>query len=1348
MSLIFRLVFAALLMPATVLASDPYVPSELQDWQEWVLKDKEYRGCPFIFNHAATERNDFICAWPGKLELSVDADGGQFTQQWTVYADQQWIQLPGNTNFWPHRVTGNGRSLAVVLHNNVPSAYLTPGSYRIAGSFEWDERPGNLRLPRQTGLISLTVNGQAVARPERTRSGVFLGERRAEAQSRDTVEVNVYRLVSDDVPTRLTTRLEIQVSGSVREELFGPLLPEGFVPLVIESELPARLEPDGNLRVQVRPGSWNIELTARAAGVLDVITMPTPETNLSDTEIWSYRSNDMLRVTTPEGLPPVDPLQVGVPGNWTKLPAFRMTSIDSMKITERSRGIVSAENDLNLSRTMWMDFDRSGFVVSDRIVGTMRSDWRLDMSSPFSLLTASVNGENLLITDGDSEGRTGVELRYPNLELATVGRSGAGRKLPVTGWDARFASARTILNLPPGHKLLAAPGVDRASGSWASRWQLLDFFLVLIITISAWRLFGPTAGVIALAALALSFHEINAPAWLWLNILIAIALLRVAPAGRLQKTVRVYQVTSAALLVLMLVPFIAEQLRIAIYPQLESQRGMVAQSPASQFGRGAMDKLMMAVEDADKATKGEIRSNENLLSYEQAAKVASLVSYSRYAPNAIVQVGTGIPSWQWNSYRLSWSGPVDADQTMQLIIMPRWLVSSLRLLEVVMLLLFSAVLAAEILKRQFKFPGGLQIGASTAGGLIAVGLIGLLLGAGQSAQAQLPDAELLKDLETRLLQPPECTPRCAEIVAADIDIGEHSVRISLTVYALEEVAVPLPGSDAGWRPAAILLDGTAAGQVSRGPDQSLWIRLQAGRHKVILSGPIPAVDSLEIPFPAPPRVVDAVGDGWFIAGIKDRRLLSGSLQLTRLQSADIADGSLRWESSRFPPFVEVTRTLELDLDWGVRTDVSRVAPAQGALTLELPLIEGESVISENATVKDGKILVTMAPNVDRFTWQSTLERKSLLTLEASNGVPWREIWRVVVSGIWHVEFDGVPESESAGGGYDARMANFYPRAGESLALTATRPEGSAGKTLAFDSVDLHVQHGDRSITATLALEYRSTRGAQHVLQLPIDAEVTRVSIDGQTQSLRADDGALTVPILPGEHTIELSWRSDGEVMPSTKTPIVNIRAPASNISIRMDLPRNRWLLATRGPSLGPAVLYWSELAVLILAAIILGRTGLAPLKTWHWLLLGLGFSTFAWPALGTVVLWLLVSGARERWNGQATWWQFNLIQLAYATLTVVALMTIVTSLPGGLLGTPDMNVTGNGSYGNSLKWFVDRSDSVLPTASAWTVPLWVYKTLILGWALWLSFALLRWLPWVWRCFSSQGYWRSRKQTVS
>ncbi|MDH3586053.1 MAG: hypothetical protein OEQ30_03110, partial [Gammaproteobacteria bacterium] len=74
----------------------------------------------------------------------------------------------------------------------------------------------------------------------------------------------------------------------------------------------------------------------------------------------------------------------------------------------------------------------------------------------------------------------------------------------------------------------------------------------------------------------------------------------------------------------------------------------------------------------------------------------------------------------------------------------------------------------------------------------------------------------------------------------------------------------------------------------------------------------------------------------------------------------------------------------------------------------------------------------------------------------------------------------------------------------------------------------------------------------------------------------------------------------------------------------------------------------------------------------------------------------------------------------------------------------DMHVTGNGSGGSSLVWFADRSESALPAASAWSVPIWIYKVLILAWALWLSFALLRWLPWVWKSFAKDGFWHSRE----
>jgi hypothetical protein len=531
--------------------------------------------------------------------------------------------------------------------------------------------------------------------------------------------------------------------------------------------------------------------------------------------------------------------------------------------------------------------------------------------------------------------------------------------------------------------------------------------------------------------------------------------------------------------------------------------------------------------------------------------------------------------------------------------------------------------------------------------------------------------------------------------------------------------------------------------VLRASNGLLWIHVMPGRHALTLSGPVPDVDSLEIPFPTPPRVVTAESEAWLVAGIRDRHLLSGSLQLTRLQAADGSD-AVRWESSRFPAFARVTRQVAMDLDWTVSTQVVRVAPLEGALTLEVPLLDGESIVSGGFEVRDGRVLVSMQPNETVVSWSSTLPLESPLTLQAPAADAWSETWRVAVGSIWHVTFDGVPESNRDRSGDAIRVAAFDPRAGETLVIAATRPAASEGNTLAFDAVRLDVVYGNRSSDTTMTLDYRSTRGAQQVIRLPDGAEVTAVTVDGREQSLRPENGELTVPIRPGEHTLGIAWRSPGDPGLRAATPVVDLGAPAGNIELQMSLPRDRWLLATRGPQLGPAVLYWTELAVLLLAALILGRIGLAPLRTWQWVVLGLGFSTFSWGALALVVIWLFACGARERFGvAGLNWWQFNVAQLVIAATTVLALLAILSALPQGLLGTPNMHVTGNDSFAGQLAWFADRSLGEIPQAMAFTVPLWIYKGVILAWALWLSFALVRWMPWVWQCFSRDGFWRAR-----
>ena len=60
--------------------------------------------------------------------------------------------------------------------------------------------------------------------------------------------------------------MRLNVAGDAREEVLARVLPDGFTPLSLTGDLPARLERDGTLRVQVRAGGHEVTLLARGAG--------------------------------------------------------------------------------------------------------------------------------------------------------------------------------------------------------------------------------------------------------------------------------------------------------------------------------------------------------------------------------------------------------------------------------------------------------------------------------------------------------------------------------------------------------------------------------------------------------------------------------------------------------------------------------------------------------------------------------------------------------------------------------------------------------------------------------------------------------------------------------------------------------------------------------------------------------------------------------------------------------------------------------------------------------------------------------------------------------------------------
>jgi hypothetical protein len=121
--------------------------------------------------------------------------------------------------------------------------------------------------------------------------------------------------------------------------------------------------------------------------------------------------------------------------------------------------------------------------------------------------------------------------------------------------------------------------------------------------------------------------------------------------------------------------------------------------------------------------------------------------------------------------------------------------------------------------------------------------------------------------------------------------------------------------------------------------------------------------------------------------------------------------------------------------------------------------------------------------------------------------------------------------------------------------------------------------------------------------------------------------------------------------------------------------------------------------------------------------------------------WLLALGGRRKVPEDFKADRFNAIQALLVFLTVVAAIALMAAIKKGLLGLPDMQVSGNGSTAYNLNWYADRVSG--PTAGAWvlSVPLYIYRLLMLAWALWLASSLIGWLKWGWESFTTGGYWK-------
>ena len=1324
------------------------VPAALKPWETWATWNEIHRNCPTPYSDPKSHH----CFWPSQLDLEVDKTGARFRLQVIAFHDS-WVPLPGGVEAWPQHVKTNGTSIAVVEHDGTPSLRLPAGTHSIEGRYPWKAIPQNLRIPASLGILSLQLEGQPVEIPAWDAQGLLWLRRNgsAETSERNFLAVKLYAAMEDGIPLWWRQEVELTVSGKSREEDLGILLPEGWKLASVESPIPVTVDGAGRMKAQVRAGKWILRADAFRLDNPKEFRFPEGTRSAVAEQLVAFRAKPDFRVLEIVGPPSIDVSQTYFPSPWRDLPVYRWDTRTSLRIAERMRGMGDQKpGGLSIERTLWLDETGRGLTFQDRITGQMQQIWRLDIAEGQELGSVRSSGMGQLITRNPLNNAVGVELRARNLTVEATGRAHDPSRLSATGWRSDADSVRVTLHLPPGWRLFALFGADWVHGDWLTAWTLLDLFLLLVFTLAVYRLRGIPLALLAFAAFGLSYHEPGAPRYLWLVLLIPLALESRIPAGVGRRLLHIGKALATGGLLFVLVPFVTRQVQQALYPQLEYTASLPQPPPE--------DSIVVETPAAPAALRAATpnQSGEPTKIYSmdpQLARRYGLVPSSKpvagkgsesaptdnmlYDAKARIQTGPGLPEWTWREVGFGWNGPVQATQHVRPVLVSQGVERLLTILRTGLLLALTALLlSVGQLRRQ------LLSAAPVSTTLLTLLLWGFLSGSTQAAES-IPDQATLDKLRERLLEVSDAYPNAADIPSVKLEIQERRIRMSAEIHTALRTAVPLPGRLPTWSPVSVKVDGQPE-SVLRRADGFLWVVLPAGVHQVIVEGSLASVSEWEWSYLLRPRHVQIEAPGWTYVGLKPDGSPEQQIFLAPERKSEASDPA-SYERLDLQSIVVVDRHLEVGLIWQVRNVVQRLSPLGKAISLRIALLPGENVLTQGQEVQNGFIEVRLGAQDKTFTWESSLAPVPKLQFSSQPKDSWVERWHLVASPVWNVTLSGLlPVFETS----NAELVPVWqPWPGEGVGLTITRPEAIAGATVTVNKAIHTMNLGQRQRTSGLDLAVRCSLGEDFLLELPTGSEVTRLTHAGRAIPVRKEGSKLIIPLRPGEQVISVGWKENTPLTVRARGDAIRLPVESANIQTSMQMGQDRWVLWASGPRRGPAVRFWGILVTSLIAAAALGRVPHSPLLTLEWMLLMIGLTQVPLAAAFVVIGWFFVL----RWRASSGfqnlgWLSYNTVQLLLTGLTLGAMGILLYAVGEGLLGNPKMFILGNGSTQTLLRWFQARSEALLPQCECLSVSIWWYRFLMLLWALWLAVSVLRWLGNAWKTFASGGFIRHRTKT--
>ena len=1360
------------------------IPDELRPWINWVSKDLVKNPCPSTHNDFSNKLCDFMT----HLRINVENNKIFFTEKLYIYEDT-FVKLLGGKNLFPYDVKDDDKNIQVIYKNNAPYVFLKKGSHEISGTIRIENGEDEILLPENVATLKFLKNDKEEKNVSIIKNKLQLGlaknivkENKEQIKNitDDNIDIQVRRILNDDLPFTVTTLLKLNISGKEREINLGKVVFPDTRVININSSLQVKLDDSKNFIFKASSGTYEVQIESIYDAIPDKIPFFKSTNDFPDEEIWGYILNDTLRTTQINGAVNISPINFGYPIKNSSMRVYEIKNNQNFEIVEKERApIIDATNSLTLQRTLWLNFKGDGYFALDNLNGQIKKNDIMEISDDFNLAKANINGSDVPIISQNNSSKIGLNLHEGHVNLQSEGRYKNIKEFSLSPFSFVKGNVSLSLQLPAGWKVFNISNIKNDSYSWISKWNLLKLFYLCLTFFIVLKVYSLKSGIVALFAIIFT-HD--TPISLYMPLILICFFHFISKllvdienkkfyfnlSNRLQTIILI-------LLIIFSVPFVVSDIRSAIYPQLKfnifSSPDNIYKNNSYRYQRkaaGAMMAYMAASSDEDREVALEDGAVDRSVATNGLMGDSSIPArpLGKKVINTHLNVPTGYgkPMWAGTTVIRLNEDNIPQGKKIKICYLTPFMNTIISFIRAFLLVWLIILLVNESFYNKIKdyivskFPKLVSC-------FILIFVSSLFLNICK-ANAE-PSKEVLDDLKNyvneNINKVPSCMPDCASFTEGKLTINNEKSSFELKVNALTDLAFPVIKSNNDYIINEILIDNENVSKAVRTPNGNIFIFLNKGTHDVKIIFTLQNVSMPNFVFDMPIAKLklnlqgyEYFGNKDFVTSIKLRKIEAqeGDINNDKLNNSNISANDQKSNIKTklvLSSYYFITREVFLtDNVFKLVTSVQRFGNTDEASNIWITLNKDESILTQNITVKDNKMFIDFAKGESFKKVESILYSKNIITLQSQNLEFVYEKWKIYQSEHWFLNFNGIPEILRNGERY------WLPRHDEKLEVLVSPIKNADAPLETITKSTLDYTLGKDFLSASLTFNIRSSHGGKHEFKLPKEFELESCFINNNKVPCVSnvdETRNISLELMPSEQEVLLKLKAPSNWKFRYKLPKIDVSLASVNSITKVTMQNNearRLLLWTRGPKMGPCVLFWITLPIIFLLSVFFKYGLKSEIKFIEWFILLLGFSLLqTYVESFLILLWIVVGifvmrktesiinnpemcnpqNVNETSTPKKVKSPHYKIYLVFGVIAVIAFCSLIKV---ALLGqTPNMWVAGNGSYMNNyqsiLVWYEDIVSNILPVPEIISVNIIYYKIFIVFWALWSSVFIIKYI---------------------